>query len=701
MTEEGINTTTAVVAAADPTSNTDATNNASDTNPEAVAVAVAAAAAATTTTTTTAPVQDTSQSGESQMHEIDALQSKQQSKQQQQQQQQALQDSINQQSDNILDNYSSSSLDISPLKPSSVNDESRQALIQSTSKNLANLPSPPPTPQQKEQDEHGHGNGNLNENESTNEMNLENNTMDIDELNDVNVNNNEPSSNPNNDNNDNNTSNNQSDNNNNNDSNNNNHINIDTHNDEPPMKLGGKVNQPSYALLTGQYEDPKDDDTPTTTKNIKKEAKLIKVPITTLPAILGRTQKTNNEHIFDLGNVKALSRKHVVIFYSDGYGGKLNKKSSKDSGGDGDNDNDDDDGGGGNENKSENNDNKNDIAMKEWSYQKPSKLMAQNEIIKNKDEQIPLTGFYAIECVSKNKIFVNKSRVEQGQIAILSHGSTIRMAGYCLYFLLPQEKEQSSSSTHIGTIKVLHPVENKEDDSDDDDSDDDDDDENNDNDNGGTAHVKKKQKRDSSSTTAPTTPGTTTSKATDPYENKPLSELLSEFIEAVDNDIFERKHSMMSSCIMYHAVQDVKKSRQLQKISKDENGMSRAQIMDWIGDRSVYKEWSVKILTQLEMKSYKSNLSKALLKAGFTRKGTTGRHVKWMFPQVKEGELLNDENYVGTDDNDDVDKNKNSTHSDNINDKEESFEKEVGEKADLPNSNEHPNETEGDNKDEE
>ena len=57
--------------------------------------------------------------------------------------------------------------------------------------------------------------------------------------------------------------------------------------------------------------------------------------------------------------------------------------------------------------------------------------------------------------------------------------------------------------------------------------------------------------------------------------------------------------------------------------------------MKWIENNKLYATWVEKVLTTLEMKSYQSNLSKALIKAGFTRLGTTGRHVKWLFPPMK------------------------------------------------------------------
>ena len=340
--------------------------------------------------------------------------------------------------------------------------------------------------------------------------------------------------------------------------------------------LGGSIDQPAFALLTGQYEDTKDGQ------------KMVNVPITVLPAILGRTQNTTDEHIFDLGNCKALSRKHAVIFYSDCYGGKLGKYSS------------------------EKNDNNSGVVHRvddEWTYKPPSssdQVIKKEDIIRPEGVDLPEKGFYAIQCTSKNKLFVNKLRVEQGQIAMLSHKSTIRMAGYMLYFILPESGDDTSKSK-TNVITVPHPTGG---------------DSMNHDSSAAQHHPNKKIKIDS------------TPAKIDPCEGKSLSELLEEFIQAVDNDIFERKHSIISSHIMFHAVKEVAKNKELQEESKKEEGVSRTKIMDLIAQNNLYETWVKKLLTKLEMKTYQSNLSKALMKAGFTRVGTTGRHVKWRFPKV-------------------------------------------------------------------
>lgn len=331
-------------------------------------------------------------------------------------------------------------------------------------------------------------------------------------------------------------------------------------------KLGGKIEKEAYALLSGQYEDTK-----TNTRT------LVNVPITILPAILGRTQKTTDKHVFDLGYCKALSRKHAVIFYTDSFGGKLGQYKEEEVEGV-----------------------KNHKVDDDWMYIPPhqKKVLKTENIIRPSGVDLPQSGFYAIECISKNKLTVNGLRVDQGRIALLQHGSAIRMSNYYLYFALPE------NDSDVKIVSVPHPIHDRFLDSEDDDE---------------TLPPSKKARRD----------------IKDLIEGKTLSEMIEEFIHAVDTDIFERRHSLISGHILYHAVQDVSNNSNMQDISRRENGVSRSEIMQWIDKNDLYAKWVTKMLTKLETKSYQANLSKALIKAGFTRIGTTGRHVKWLLPPVR------------------------------------------------------------------
>lgn len=146
---------------------------------------------------------------------------------------------------------------------------------------------------------------------------------------------------------------------------------------------------------------------------------------------------------------------------------------------------------------------------------------------------------------------------------------------------------------------------------------------------------------------------------------------------------------MMSGTIMNYAVRDASHDTHLQKRSRAEGGLARSEIIDWIAASDRYKMWYVhlslffglqihyfsrlfanylsiylpvhlrffnfaystmiilcvyicilinsvrvdRVMEKLEVKSYQSNISKALMKEGYTRIGTTGRHVKWTLPE--------------------------------------------------------------------
>ena len=49
----------------------------------------------------------------------------------------------------------------------------------------------------------------------------------------------------------------------------------------------------------------------------------VTIPLTRLPAVLGRAHNTGDVNFFSLGPAKALSRQHCVIDYRDEAGGKL------------------------------------------------------------------------------------------------------------------------------------------------------------------------------------------------------------------------------------------------------------------------------------------------------------------------------------------------------------------------------------------
>lgn len=77
---------------------------------------------------------------------------------------------------------------------------------------------------------------------------------------------------------------------------------------------------------------------------------------------------------------------------------------------------------------------------------------------------------------------------------------------------------------------------------------------------------------------------------------------MDEFIQAVHNDTFERKHYLMGTTIMSHAVKDVVMRYTVKKYAKF---VKTKMVKDWIDKNKLYEPWVIKLL----MKSYHANLS--------------------------------------------------------------------------------------------
>lgn len=345
--------------------------------------------------------------------------------------------------------------------------------------------------------------------------------------------------------------------------------------DESDCIVGGRINEPAFAMLVGKYQDV-----------VEPIETTLSVHITRLPAILGRRQTANNSHIFDLGNCKRLSRKHAVIFYCDRYGGRIGKQKFYDSDSNGD---------------------KNHKIDDEWCYQS-RKSETKFDLIRNHTMKLPNQGFFAIECLSKNKIIVDGKRVDQGGVALLTNGSTIKMLTYTLYFILPQDAQPTE-------ISVPNPAFEEDRGSDD---------------------------------FGPMSPSPLKrTKKENPFENKSKSELIDEFNSAIESGNFDRKASMISTQILTYAVEDCSHDPELRKACEAEKGISRNLLMDWIQASDIYGPYVTNLLTKVEIKSYQQNLSKAMIKRGYERIGNAGRHIKWILPKrtkiEEELSLLNPE----------------------------------------------------------
>ena len=238
-----------------------------------------------------------------------------------------------------------------------------------------------------------------------------------------------------------------------------------------------------------------------------------------------------------------------------------------------------------------------------------------NEIIRPNDESnLPKTGFFAIECLGKNKIIVGRKRVEQNQVALLENGTTIKLASYSLYFLLPSD---CSSENKVTIMKVPNPAYEE--------------------------YQKRAMERtvisgdvDDESSSTPLAKKSRTSAPQGigaELEALPTETLLARISEARKMEQWDRKNQMLGTAVAMHAVRDAARSPELRSIAKEHGGVARGDVLEWIENSPVYSKWVQQMLTVLEEKSYQSNISKAVLRAGYIKSGTSGRHIRWALPQ--------------------------------------------------------------------
>jgi hypothetical protein len=319
---------------------------------------------------------------------------------------------------------------------------------------------------------------------------------------------------------------------------------------------------------------------------------VVSLPLTRLPATLGRSHDTKDKHFFGLGGKKVLSRQQCRIDYRDDRGGKVAMTNQN---------------------------------TEKMSYVSPPPTAKQVKIIRqDQEEELPKKGFFAIECLGKNRIFVDGLRVEQGQVALLHNKSSIKMNSYSLFFLLPENPEPSRMlMITLGPPKTktkaksVAPIATSS----------------------SSSSTGKKRKStgtddgDGGSSSVPSKSGTA---LVETLESTSISQLLAWFFEAIENNQWERRHQMIGGAITLNACKDAARSKAIQKIAKSENGVSRSEVMDWIKMSKRYSEWTLQILNKMELKSYQANVTKCLWKAGYRRNAPVGRFVRWNLPTAEE-----------------------------------------------------------------
>jgi hypothetical protein len=314
------------------------------------------------------------------------------------------------------------------------------------------------------------------------------------------------------------------------------------------LDMGGNQSVPSFALLDGIQQDPE-----------SGKMERVTVPITRLPAILGRSHDTNDPNFFGLGAKKALSRNHFKIFYRDHEGSgvvewddtksKLQYK---------------------------------DTTSKTDTIQKKMKLLTGQT-----ENDLPSHGFFALECLGKNPIRVNNERLEQGECMVLESGCSLRISSYMLYFFLPLDAKPQLHNV------VLPPAIKK----------------------AMTTTTATSKKRPASSAADGTTATNKKPNVTDiiPPEDAlhlPIIQqsdldsfstdmLLQMMDKAVTAGIWERKHQIIGSAIAMRAVASAAEAPELQRPAIKNPGVPRYEIMDWIEKSEMYGAWVQQMLVRM------------------------------------------------------------------------------------------------------
>ena len=289
------------------------------------------------------------------------------------------------------------------------------------------------------------------------------------------------------------------------------------------------------------------------------------MPITRLPATLGRSPETSDASFYALTDKKAISREQCRIYYQEPNGGRFTLQEDK------------------------------------FVFEGAEK---RDVIPLDPNKPLPAQGFFVIECLGKNKITVGRNRVEQGQLAQLESGTPIRMSTVCLLFLLPTDAKRETMEIPNPSAKRKRAP----------------------NDNDGSDNSKRLSSVGGSGALL------------QELELLSAEELLAEMREAVDTGAWDRRHQLLGGLLAHHAVKDAARSKAIRKLVRENGGILRKEIMDWIGAAPKYAFWVRHTLNRVELNSFQSTVTRVLQKAGYERLGNKGRYVKWKLPTWAEEE---------------------------------------------------------------
>jgi FHA domain len=390
---------------------------------------------------------------------------------------------------------------------------------------------------------------------------------------------------------------------------------------ESSIVMVGGPGVAAYALLDGLHEDDTDSQGKEEHEPTKMER--VTIPITSLPAILGRSHDSNDANFFGLGPKKAISRKQCVIYYRDGDGGRVEYDPKA---------------------RVETDANGDEQLVGQLVYLPPDKVRRQvgddamepdklNHNSTNGSDDVggglPSRGFFVLECLGKNRVIVDQHRVEQGHSIVLRQGSSVRISSYLLYFLLPTD---ATASPH--TISSTPAS-------------------------GGAGHSPKNPTKKRPAASSPHQenkkikpcsaedvesarsrgggPGGATMNAYQmELDEMSVQQLLSKFQEAIENDVWDRRTQLLGSSICVHAVQDA--ARALREVARKEGySLSRKEVVDWIAKSERYSNWVTLSHEKMESRSYISSVTRCLIRSGFVRNSGQGRYIRWIVPKSLQG----------------------------------------------------------------
>ncbi|GKY91576.1 hypothetical protein MPSEU_000129500 [Mayamaea pseudoterrestris] len=345
-----------------------------------------------------------------------------------------------------------------------------------------------------------------------------------------------------------------------------------------PETVGGTIASPAFCLLAGCVMED----------NVYRPAN---IAITCLPATLGRHRMSDDENFISMGKLRVLSRQMLRIDYRTRDGTLLHEKGK-------------------------------------FSFVKDK---AERKFIGS----IPVSpdeAFFSVTSLGKNNIHVNGKRLSQGQSVQVANGDAIKVSCYMLYFLLPTQAPTQTMQFGASSPKRKAPTTKKRpvpltvv----------------------STAmpSIITKKKKIAAVPTATSTQsaisGGTTGSNVGGWLNlqieldaTPTDELLVQCVDAIDAGSWDRRLGMLGNTIAYRAVVACATDPRMQNQDVESNGVERNDVLNWINDSYMYGEWSRKIQTKVESKTFIANLTKAMTKAGYTRTTNLGRFIRWNLPGI-------------------------------------------------------------------